>query len=311
MDNFSTKEDGESQWLPISDLMSVLMMVFLLIAVSYMLKVYLEKEKIEEVAITYNKLQNELYEDLSTEFDEDLKKWNAEIDKASLSVRFKSPEILFDMGSANLKPEFKTILANFFPRFITILYKDVYRNDIDEIRIEGHTSSYWRTETTEDKAYIHNMELSQNRTRNVLEYVLGNVYASSTQQISPGVTRPHKVKPNETLYSISKLYSFEIEELYRLNTGLKEKGLISGSLIYIPTGKDNKQSTNQQIIVEPIKSNKMEVSNWIRANVTSNGLSSSKLIYNEDGTQNRELSRRVEFRVKTNAEKRIAKILGE
>lgn len=232
MESFSQKQEGESQWLPISDLMSVLMMVFLLIAVSYMLKVYLEKEKIQEVAVTYNKLQNELYDDLNLEFQEDLKKWNAEIDKASLSVRFKSPDILFDMGSANLKPEFKSILADFFPRFIAILYKDDYRNDIDEIRIEGHTSSYWRAETTEDKAYIYNMELSQNRTRNVLDYVLRNE-------------------------------------------------------------KDD------------------ELVEWIRLNVTANGLSSSKLIFNNDGTQNRELSRRVEFRVKTNAEKRIAKILGE
>ncbi len=232
MESFSQKQDGESQWLPISDLMSVLMMVFLLIAVSYMLKVYLEKEKIQEVAVTYNKLQNKLYEDLNLEFEEDLKKWNAEIDKASLSVRFKSPDILFDMGSANLKPEFKSILADFFPRFIAILHKDDYRNDIDEIRIEGHTSSYWRAETTEDKAYIYNMELSQNRTRNVLDYVLRN-------------------------------------------------------------------ETDDELV------------KWIRLNVTANGLSSSKLIFNEDGTQNRELSRRVEFRVKTNAEKRIAKILGE
>lgn len=232
MESFSQKQEGESQWLPISDLMSVLMMVFLLIAVSYMLKVYLEKEKIQEVAVTYNKLQNELYDDLNLEFEEDLKKWNAEIDKASLSVRFKSPDILFDMGSANLKPEFKSILADFFPRFIAILHKDDYRNDIDEIRIEGHTSSFWRAETTEDKAYINNMELSQNRTRNVLDYVLRNE-------------------------------------------------------------KDD------------------ELVKWIRLNVTANGLSSSKLIFNDDGTQNRELSRRVEFRVKTNAEKRIAKILGE
>ncbi|XRE42277.1 hypothetical protein ACIVBQ_000481 [Tenacibaculum discolor] len=232
MENFSQKQEGESQWLPISDLMSVLMMVFLLIAVSYMLKVYLEKEKIQEVAVTYNKLQNELYEDLNLEFKEDLKKWNAEIDKTSLSVRFKSPDILFNMGSANLKPEFKRILANFFPRFIAILHKDNYRNDIDEIRIEGHTSSYWRAKTTESKAYIYNMELSQNRTRNVLDYVL-------------------RKEPDKNL------------------------------------------------------------AKWIRLNVTANGLSSSKLIYNEDGTQNRELSRRVEFRVKTNAEKRITKILSE
>ncbi len=232
MENFSQKQDGESQWLPISDLMSVLMMVFLLIAVSYMLKVYLEKEKIEEVAITYNKLQNELYDDLNQEFEEDLKEWNAEIDKTSLSVRFKAPDILFDMGSPSLKPRFKSILKNFFPRFIAILHKEEYRNDIDEIRIEGHTSSYWRAETSDDRAYIYNMELSQNRTRNVLDFVLTN--ESDTNLVK-----------------------------------------------------------------------------WIRTNVTANGLSSSKLIYNEDGTQNRELSRRVEFRVKTNAEKRIAKILGE
>ena len=48
MQDFINKEEGESQWLPISDLMAVLMMVFLLIAISYMVKVYEEKRKIEE-----------------------------------------------------------------------------------------------------------------------------------------------------------------------------------------------------------------------------------------------------------------------
>ena len=52
MDSISNNQDGESQWLPISDLMSVLMMVFLLIAISYMLKVYQEKEKITEIVIS-------------------------------------------------------------------------------------------------------------------------------------------------------------------------------------------------------------------------------------------------------------------
>ena len=110
MENFSQKQEGESQWLPISDLMSVLMMIFLLIAVSYMLKVTIEKEKIEEVAITYNKLQNKLYQDLNQEFKEDFKKWDAEIDKATLSVRFKSPEILFSEGSPKLNNKFNIIL---------------------------------------------------------------------------------------------------------------------------------------------------------------------------------------------------------
>jgi outer membrane protein OmpA-like peptidoglycan-associated protein len=48
---------------------------------------------------------------------------------------------------------------------------------------------------------------------------------------------------------------------------------------------------------------------WIRENLTANGLSSSKLIRNPDGTQNRKESRRVEFRVRTNAEKRIVEII--
>ena len=232
MKELNVKSEDESQWLPISDLMSVLMMVFLLIAVSYMLKIYQEKAKIEEVAITYNKLQNELYKDISNEFSEDLKKWNAEIDKTSLSVRFKAPEILFSMGSARIKPDFKIILSDFFPRFTKILYSNKYKNEIEEIRIEGHTSSYWTEKTSEDIAYIYNMELSQDRTRNVLQFIL----------------------------------SIENE---------KEKNI------------------------------------WLKQNVTANGLSSSKLIYDENGIQNRELSRRVEFRVKTNAEKRIAKILNQ
>ena len=226
------KQDAESQWLPISDLMAVLMMVFLLIAISYMLNESQKKKKIEEVAITYNNLQNKLYEDLNSEFQEDLKRWGAEIDKQTLSVKFKSPKTLFPKGSAKMKQKFKSDLAEFFPRFIQILYRDEYKNDIEEIRIEGHTSSEGKSGNTESEAYIYNMQLSQNRTRNVLEYVL-------------------------------KLQS---------NTAFLQ---------------------------------------WIRSNLTANGLSSSKLELNDDGTENRNLSRRVEFRVKTNAEKRIAKILAD
>ncbi len=43
--------------------------------------------------------------------------------------------------------------------------------------------------------------------------------------------------------------------------------------------------------------------------LTSNGLSSSKLILNIDSTENRTASRRVEFRVKTNAEQSLIEII--
>jgi outer membrane protein OmpA-like peptidoglycan-associated protein len=48
---------------------------------------------------------------------------------------------------------------------------------------------------------------------------------------------------------------------------------------------------------------------WLRGRLTANGLSSSKVILAADSTEDRERSRRVEFRVRTNAEVRIAEIL--
>ena len=48
-----------------------------------------------------------------------------------------------------------------------------FREDIDELRIEGHTSSKWQKAISIDEAYINNMGLSQDRSKNVLIYILG------------------------------------------------------------------------------------------------------------------------------------------
>lgn len=226
---FEVEKEEESQWVSISDLMSVLMMIFLFIAISYMLHVVKEKNKIKEVAVTYNKLQTELFEDLKSEFEKDLDNWDASIDRKTLSVRFESPEVLFAPGSAVIQPKFRHILADFFPRYIEILMSAKYRDDIEEIRIEGHTSSEWKYQVPESQAYFYNMELSQNRTRNTLEYVLT-----------------------------------------------------------LPQIRDSQA--------------------WIRDKLTANGLSSSKLVI-IDNKEDKERSRRVEFRVRTNAESRIVRIL--
>ena len=45
-------------------------------------------------------------------------------------------------------------------------------NNIEEIRIEGHTSSVWEGEPDRQKAYFKNMTLSQERTRATLEYIM-------------------------------------------------------------------------------------------------------------------------------------------
>jgi outer membrane protein OmpA-like peptidoglycan-associated protein len=49
--------------------------------------------------------------------------------------------------------------------------------------------------------------------------------------------------------------------------------------------------------------------NWLKNYLTANGLSSAKVIRDAAGVEDGERSRRVEFRVRTDAEGRIATIL--
>jgi outer membrane protein OmpA-like peptidoglycan-associated protein len=97
--------------------------------------------------------------------------WHAALAK-DLSIRFEEPSVQFDIGQSVLKPEFSRILANFFPRYVRILNSPQFRNEIEEVRIEGHTSSLWKNLQAEP-AYYENMRLSQERARSVLQYVFG------------------------------------------------------------------------------------------------------------------------------------------
>jgi outer membrane protein OmpA-like peptidoglycan-associated protein len=234
----------EEHWIPLSDLMTGLMMVFMLIALVFMIQVQAEERKTEElkvraeeqatrmrqIAVIYSELKERLYTDLQKEFRYDLPRWGAELDH-DLSIRFKEPEVLFASGKSDLSGRFKDILSDFFPRYLRILSSPIYRKSIEEVRIEGHTSSNWIVATSPENAYMLNMALSQERTRSVLQYVL-----------------------------------------------------------FMPRGSD--------------------LQSWLIAHLTANGLSSSKLRFNSDGTENLESSRRVEFRVRTNADDRLTEVLG-
>src|ERR1017187_988636 len=106
----------DAHWIPLSDLMTGLMVIFLLIAVMYMMKVEADADRIKTVAIAYSEIRDALYEDLNAEFQSNLGAWKAQIIKSDLTIRFNEPEILFATGSSELKPEFKQILSDFFPR---------------------------------------------------------------------------------------------------------------------------------------------------------------------------------------------------
>lgn len=221
---------SEAHWIPLSDLMTGLMVMFLLIAVCYMVRVEADADRVKTVAVAYNEIRDALYEELRKEFSPDLPRWHAQLIKADLTIRFSEPDILFAEGSSELKPAFKSILNDFFPRYVRILTSPKYRGAISEIRIEGHTSSDWTGAKSSTDAYLHNMELSQARTRSALLYVLA-----------------------------------------------------------LPQVRGE--------------------ADWLRRLVTANGLSSSRPILDASGNEDAARSRRVEFKIRTDAETRIAKIL--
>lgn len=179
---------SDNNWQSISDLMSALMMIFLFISVAYMLQVQHEKARITEVAETYSKFQRELHQDLQVEFEDDLKEWQASLEKDN-TIRFYAPEVLFEAGSSDIKPVFQEILNNFFPRYIDILFGEKYRDDIDEIRIEGHTSSEWETAKSFEDRYLANLGLSQHRSFEVLKYCISNMESIERKDWLKGILR--------------------------------------------------------------------------------------------------------------------------
>ena len=155
--------------LSISDMMSALCAIFVLLCIGIILQ-------LKQISEHYVNTKYTLYEDLSKEFSADLDKWNAEIDAENLSIRFKDPDVLFVMNEANLRYSYKQILDDFFPRLLKVVSN--YEDLVEEIRIEGHSAEAIQAiksgRITERQDYEQGMELSQDRTRAVLSYCLND-----------------------------------------------------------------------------------------------------------------------------------------
>ena len=221
-------EENNQFSLSTGDLMAALLLIFVLLLIGTMLKLQEEFDSKSDIAERYTELQINLYNDLYTEFSDDLDRWQAEID-TNLTIRFIEPSVLFDPGEDRLKETFKTRLNEFFPRYINVIRNAKYREHIDEIRIEGHTSIEGKKGMNEHDAYFYNMKLSQDRTRSVLQYCLD-----------------------------------------LLNS---------------------------------------DIQIWTREKATANGLSSVRPISENETKNGRKQNRRVEFRIKTDAEQQIREML--
>ena len=90
----------EEHWIPLSDLMTGLMFLFLLIAIAYMVAVNGRYAKPRQVLKNYTATRAQLYSDLNAEFGAQLARWGGTIDANTLSVRFAGKVGLFAPGSA-------------------------------------------------------------------------------------------------------------------------------------------------------------------------------------------------------------------
>lgn len=158
----------ESHWIPLADLMTVLMVIFLFMSISYMALIEKRQKEQNKIFKDYEASKVALYNELNEAFKYDFAKWNLKLDN-DLSIKFTNPQVLFDEGKADVSAPFKEILIDFLPKYLAVVMQDKYMNKIAEIRIEGHTNTKPINKTSDP--YIDNMELSQNRARNVLAFL--------------------------------------------------------------------------------------------------------------------------------------------
>jgi chemotaxis protein MotB len=161
------KADEEvTYWLSFSDVMSSLLIIFLLLFVYKILdynqeiKNYNETLASKEAKIQeLSKVRTKIIEKLLEQFGE-----NIAIDKNTGAIKLKS-EILFDSNKSELKPEGKIFLTTFIPKYLDILLGDKeIKDNLSRIIIEGHTDDVG--------SYIYNLDLSQERASSVVKYIL-------------------------------------------------------------------------------------------------------------------------------------------
>ena len=304
--------ESEEHWVSISDVMAGLMVIFLFVAISYMLNVHHKtkqiikhEETIQRLLDEYKNLKEELAKDLQIEFEGDPNNpkpsdanWQGYLNMDTLTIGFKQP---FQVGGEIVPEGFKEMLTDFFPRYIAILSKAEYREEIEEIRIEGHTSSEWLDEVPIDVAFINNMELSQNRARNVLDYVLEiddpqifqNKIWLKKKVTANGLSSSHLIldlvekgspEPANPYFIISE--ETEIEEFI-------VKSVHKRLLREIPNWQKNQDIDKTDII--------KSVGDFFKMKPKPEAIERVISLLLED----REASRRVEFRVVTKSEKLI------
>jgi len=162
---FKHEHDEGHFWPSFTDLLTTILLFFMLIFICMMIIKSLEIEEMKETIDQIMGVRAQLVKELKEEFgDSNL---GIEIDDKTGAIIFNT-EILFAYNDDELKPESFVFLDEFVPKYLDTLLKSGYEDSIAEIIIEGHTDR--------DGTYLYNLELAQKRAYSVAAYILGDEF---------------------------------------------------------------------------------------------------------------------------------------
>ena len=168
------RKDDDSGWMSLSDMMTVLMVLFLIISVTIAVSATTSLQNMRSLVYYITEQEQILCEELEQNLQSEFQERDLQVECNPIRIIFTNPNYEFAKNSDTLTPAFERALSIFFPIYLDTIDRSELRDLIDEIRIEGHTDS--------DGDYIYNMSLSQDRARNVLSFAINLPKLNSTDQ---------------------------------------------------------------------------------------------------------------------------------
>lgn len=162
---FKGEQDDSHFWPSFTDLLTSILLCFVLIFISMMVIKSLQIKEMEKTLDQIMGVRAQLVSDLNEEFSDS--PLGIEVDEETGAIIFDT-EILFEYDKSVLNEGSFHFLDEFVPRYLDVLLGSGYEEYIAEIIIEGHTDR--------SSSYLYNLELSQERAYSVASYILGDQF---------------------------------------------------------------------------------------------------------------------------------------
>lgn len=170
---FKGEQEESHFWPSFTDLLTVILLCFVLIFIIMMVIKSYQIEKMERTIDQIMGVRVNLVEDLKEEFSNS--SGGVKVDEDTGALIFNT-DILYEFNEAGLKPEGFEFLDEFVPTYLQVLLEGGYKDYISEIIIEGHAD--------QTGGYLYNLQLSQERAFSVAEHILSERFPEKNIQQS-------------------------------------------------------------------------------------------------------------------------------